>query len=753
MKKKYIALLFCYLLFMAFGNKAYAQVTFGSLEEPDPDAVLDLRSGGTKGLLLPRLALVDVNDPAPLSGHKAGMLVYNTGTNVPQGYYYNDGFQWVLITDTKLASWNSLDTKQGATSNTDNIYQMGGVSIGASDIDSQFAKFSVASESGGFLTPRLTSQQINEITQQAPVGAPDGLFVYNLTTKCFSYYDGENSKWVSLCSETEPSDIVVESCDAAGPFPNTADAYKALSPLTSNHFYRIKLRVNEPGAYSVRINTENGYSFEKSGTFTETGVYTLDLPGQGIPENEANPGDVPTVLLNGTDITASLSCQLPIIPVAPADVVYEVDCNQSSSIVVYGEHIVGESLSRNEHYIELALSVSVPGVAVIETEEKNGIVFRSDVLNLVIGDTTVYLYGAGTPTQTGTYTYTPAGANCSVSVDVGTNLGNFDNPAINCLAIYELGVRDDGEYWVSIDGNSNTPVRTMCDMTNGGYTLVWSYSEKTLRDTIPSTTAGMSMHNAIASSWGLQMDRPQNQVFSEGGEINYYNYRLATTTMKSIAEVGNKTNSLYRFRIAYDPKDMDDAWGNENYFVIDFAGSSTSAIRNEDLLRTTATGGFNYDYTGPKVDGKVFNVQWSKNGINGQTTFNNVQRSGTSGAFYYDINCAYGHHWDYGGLAVSTSTSITTTITTVEGNQMQIAFNPSWINNFWGTVNAETNLNHHIGKCTGSTDEYSFTSTTASPNICTPANQYPHSFNPVYNTTNPSVVDYYHGRVFQWWVK
>lgn len=80
---------------------SHAQVTIGSGEEPDMNAILDLKetAGGssTKGLLLPRVTLSSTTSFSPLSAHVAGMTVYNTATtgDVTPGYYINDGTRWV----------------------------------------------------------------------------------------------------------------------------------------------------------------------------------------------------------------------------------------------------------------------------------------------------------------------------------------------------------------------------------------------------------------------------------------------------------------------------------------------------------------------------------------------------------------------------------------------------------------------------------------------------------------------------------
>lgn len=63
---------------------------------PHQDAILDIEAT-TKGVRLPRVALVQTTQAAPLSAHVEGMFVYNTATanDVKPGIYYNDGTKWV----------------------------------------------------------------------------------------------------------------------------------------------------------------------------------------------------------------------------------------------------------------------------------------------------------------------------------------------------------------------------------------------------------------------------------------------------------------------------------------------------------------------------------------------------------------------------------------------------------------------------------------------------------------------------------
>uniref|UniRef100_UPI003341CEB7 hypothetical protein n=2 Tax=Parapedobacter pyrenivorans TaxID=1305674 RepID=UPI003341CEB7 len=65
---------------------------------PNKDALLELESTN-KGLLHARVQLIRTDDAAPLSQHRAGMMVYNTatGNDVVPGIYYNNGNRWILV--------------------------------------------------------------------------------------------------------------------------------------------------------------------------------------------------------------------------------------------------------------------------------------------------------------------------------------------------------------------------------------------------------------------------------------------------------------------------------------------------------------------------------------------------------------------------------------------------------------------------------------------------------------------------------
>lgn len=89
-------------LFSFFVTVSFSQSVGIGTSTPDSSAQLDVFSNN-KGFLPPRVALVSLDVPDPISKPAAGLLVYNTGTagtspnNVFPGYYYWNGLGWSKI--------------------------------------------------------------------------------------------------------------------------------------------------------------------------------------------------------------------------------------------------------------------------------------------------------------------------------------------------------------------------------------------------------------------------------------------------------------------------------------------------------------------------------------------------------------------------------------------------------------------------------------------------------------------------------
>jgi hypothetical protein len=83
-----------------------AQVRIGGTDDPGNSAVLDLnptnnKVDGTKGLVLPRVALDSLGDNTTLGAHVQGMTVYNTSDvgEIHPGIYTNTGSRWERVSN------------------------------------------------------------------------------------------------------------------------------------------------------------------------------------------------------------------------------------------------------------------------------------------------------------------------------------------------------------------------------------------------------------------------------------------------------------------------------------------------------------------------------------------------------------------------------------------------------------------------------------------------------------------------------
>lgn len=123
--KKAFASAFFLVLFFA---PMIAQVGIGTTS-PSAGSMLDITSAD-KGVLLPRVDIVDLTTVAPIvGGATVGLLVYNTNTSTGVGYYYWDGSDWAALSDAAVNEDWELSGNSSTTPGT----SVGENYIGTSD--------------------------------------------------------------------------------------------------------------------------------------------------------------------------------------------------------------------------------------------------------------------------------------------------------------------------------------------------------------------------------------------------------------------------------------------------------------------------------------------------------------------------------------------------------------------------------------------------------------------------------------------
>lgn len=147
--------------------------------------------------------------------------------------------------------------------------------VGTSSPESS-AIFEVKSSTGGFLAPRLSNLQRDEIVSPAP-----GLMIYNTDVNCYEFWNG--TEWFNTCvdGKLDPSSngtakISSFNCSgAAGGDLSTGIGTVATQQIT--------VTVIKKGSYNLSTAIVNGVLFTDSGFFDTTGDIVVTLTAYGSP--------------------------------------------------------------------------------------------------------------------------------------------------------------------------------------------------------------------------------------------------------------------------------------------------------------------------------------------------------------------------------------------------------------------------------------------------------------------------------------
>jgi len=278
-----------------------AQVTIGANQAPDPSAVLDLQSNGNLGLLLPRVFLTDTLAATPLATRVKGMLVYNTNTSadgkVAEGVYYNDGRRWWPAGAGGASPWQISATTGKATSNTDNIYQMGQVAIGTAEAADPTAALNVVSTNKGVLFPRITLTSSTDVTTIP--NPTKGLLVYNtganadFSTVGYMYWDG--ARWALFSAGTADAAHATLSCAGATLSPSIT--VTGSEEVPAGTLLQIPYSVSNGGMYNgaTLVSTGNPNVTATIGSnvlMQGSGVLSFLVQGKPTLDQEAPTGIV-----------------------------------------------------------------------------------------------------------------------------------------------------------------------------------------------------------------------------------------------------------------------------------------------------------------------------------------------------------------------------------------------------------------------------------------------------------------------------
>jgi len=143
------------------------------------------------------------------------------------------------------------------------------------------AMLDVKSFSSGFLIPRMTTLQIQSITNPA-----DGLQVYNTDYGKLYIFVSSSNEWKEVNYGTGTLSPFANFTISSGGSCNNAvlmGTYTQGVTLTSSEYITIEVNVISKGDYDILTDTLNGYTFMGWGTFLNTGTISINLSGLGLP--------------------------------------------------------------------------------------------------------------------------------------------------------------------------------------------------------------------------------------------------------------------------------------------------------------------------------------------------------------------------------------------------------------------------------------------------------------------------------------
>lgn len=369
----------------------------GTTAVPSLGAILELESAN-KGFLTPRLT---TQQRDAIGTKTDGLLIYNKTTGC-FNYWSVAQDNWLSICGTPPPAVFEITTIQCQDITPQGIYKQG-IYLNTSN----YLTIPVTvTQAGTYEIIASTTNGYYFMTRGTfPSSGNYTLLLEGVGTPNVGYNTGENGDLLKITLNSKESmckDKYVFVEKAAVDFVlncskiTVEGKYYAGKELESENKMKLEVNVNATGYWNIATNTVNGYSFTGSGTFTTTGIQTVELLGTGKPTT------------SGTDLfnisaNANTATNCSVIPVVVEPIRFTVDC---TSAVVNGVFKQDEPVT-SAHTVTLTVNVEATGDTSIQTNTVGGVYFSSGPLSFEeLGRKEVVLSAIGTPTAAGTHTYT-----------------------------------------------------------------------------------------------------------------------------------------------------------------------------------------------------------------------------------------------------------------------------------------------------------------------------------------------------------
>lgn len=180
-----------------------------------------------------------------------------------------------------------------------------------------------------------------------------------------------------------------------------------------SNFIQVSVHVTQGGNFAIASDTVNGFSFNSTGNFADTGLVSIKLAASGTPT--AADTSVFTIRYKTSDCTINV----PVTSATPQAIYTLLGAPDTCTpVTVSGGYIKDVSLGADD-IVTISLQATAPGSYSISTNEINGYKFF-DSSTVVAGIQTIKLKSIGAPLAKGTdhFTVTAGGSSCTFTVTV-----------------------------------------------------------------------------------------------------------------------------------------------------------------------------------------------------------------------------------------------------------------------------------------------------------------------------------------------
>jgi hypothetical protein len=187
------------------------------------------------------------------------------------------------------------------------------------------------------------------------------------------------------------------------------------SPLGSSNTVQLTVFVTTVGMFNLQTNSRSGFVFSSTGSFSDTGIQTINLLASGKPDSLGDFEFTPELASSCSFIVSVTGKQTP-------DAGYTIagDPNSCSNIQVSGSYQINKMLT-DLNTVVVNVDVVSPGNYDVQTDTLDGFFFSASGYFNQTGNQPVTLKGSGIPLQVGDYQFnlTGNGSACKFPISVG----------------------------------------------------------------------------------------------------------------------------------------------------------------------------------------------------------------------------------------------------------------------------------------------------------------------------------------------